>query len=381
MPTHRFPPEQPADHLARLANPDRLAALERSALMDTMPEEAFDRAVRLATEVIGVPVGLLSLVDSDRQFFKAQIGLPEPFACTRQTPLSHSYCQFVVTTDRPLAVSDARQHPLLKESGAVPDLAAIAYLGVPIHAPDGQVLGSFCALDDRPHDWTERELRVLSDLATMIESEIRLRQEIANRQLLVHELNHRVKNLFTVVSGMIGMTARNALSPAEMSQVLRGRIHALARAHDLIRPVVDDDMGARTAVSLQALLVTLLEPHLMRRDDHIRINGPTLALGPGGATNLALVLHEFATNAAKYGALSVPDGELDIRWSCAGNQLLLVWSETKAPGQVEPPSQAGFGSRLVDLTVRGHFHGRMETQWRPDGLEHRLDLSLARIEA
>ncbi|WP_108260297.1 sensor histidine kinase [Mangrovicoccus ximenensis] len=379
MPKHRFPPEVPADHQDRLADPDRLAALERTALLDTLPEEAFDRAVRLATDVLGVPVGLMALVDDQRQFFKAHVGLPEPVACARQTPLSHSFCQYVVTCDRPLAVEDARDHPLMQANGAVADMSVVAYLGVPIHGPDGQVLGSFCAIDDKPRDWEDRELKVLVDLCAIIESEIRLRQEVAQRQLLVGELNHRVKNLFSVVSGMIGMTARTAESPAEMSQTLRGRINALARAHDLIRPVVTQEAEGRADVSLQALVVTLLEPHLMRKDDHVTVDGPTLSLGAGGATNLALVLHEFATNAAKYGALSVSEGHLAVTWTLEGERLVLDWTETGSP-PIEAPSSSGFGSRLVDMTVRGHFRGTMETDWRADGLRHRLALPMGRVE-
>ncbi|MBE3636616.1 sensor histidine kinase [Mangrovicoccus algicola] len=379
MPKHRFPPVVPADHQQRLSDPDRLASLDRTALLDTLPEEAFDRAVRLATEVLRVPVGLLSLVDDRRQFFKAQIGLPDPVACKRETPLSHSFCQYVVTSDRPLAVEDARNHPLLETNGAVADLNVVAYLGLPVHGPDGQVLGSFCAIDDRPRNWTERELKVLEDICAIVESEIRLRQEVAQRQLLVGELNHRVKNLFSVVSGMIGMTARSAENTAEMSQTLRGRINALARAHDLIRPVVTQQTEGRADVSLQALVVTLLEPHLMRQDDHITVTGPTLSLGAGGATNLALVLHEFATNAAKYGALSVAEGRLDVTWSEHGGRLMLDWAETCTPG-IEKPTGTGFGSRLVEMTVRGHFRGTMETEWRDDGLRHRLLLPMGRVE-
>ncbi|WP_138468291.1 HWE histidine kinase domain-containing protein [Poseidonocella sp. HB161398] len=379
MSSNSFPPGVPADHEDRLKDPDRLTALERSALLDTLPEEAFDRAVRLATSVIGAPVGLLSLVDSERQFFKAQTGLPEAVACNRGTPLSQSFCQYVVTSGRPLSVSDARIHPLLSKNGAVSGLGVVAYMGVPIRGPDGQVLGSFCGIDSQPRQWGARELAVLEDLGAIIESEIRLRQEISTRQLLVGELNHRVKNLFSVVSGMIGMTARGAESPAEMSEALRGRINALARAHDLIRPVVTQQSEGRADVSLQALVVTLLEPHLMRQDDHVTVTGPTLSLGAGGATNLALVLHEFATNAAKYGALSVPEGHLAVTWTTEGGRLLLDWTETGGPA-VEVPAAAGFGSRLVDMTVRGHFRGSMETDWRPDGLHRQLVLPLGRVE-
>src|SRR3954454_8796989 len=104
------------DTLAVVADPARLAALRAPALLDSQPEEAFDRLTRLATRALGVPVALVSLVGPDRQFFKSQTGLAEPWASARQTPLTHSFCQHVVATGEPLVVSDARVHPLVKEN-------------------------------------------------------------------------------------------------------------------------------------------------------------------------------------------------------------------------------------------------------------------------
>ena len=96
-----------------LHNPDRLRALSATALLDSKPEQAFDRLTRLAARVLGAPVSLVSLVDRDRQFFKSAEGLAEPWLSERQTPLSHSFCQHVVTTNAPLVVTDARDHPLV----------------------------------------------------------------------------------------------------------------------------------------------------------------------------------------------------------------------------------------------------------------------------
>src|SRR5215204_4594894 len=101
---------------------DRLAALERLCLLDTPIDPSFDRLTRLATRTLKAPVSLVTLVDRNRQFFKSQIGLPEPWASLRETPLSHSFCQHVVNTNQPLIISDARQHPLVFTNLAIPDL-------------------------------------------------------------------------------------------------------------------------------------------------------------------------------------------------------------------------------------------------------------------
>ena len=145
--------------------PARLDALRRSKLLDSPPDETFDRLTRLATRLIGAPVSLISLVDTDRQFFKSAVGLSEPWASARETPLSHSFCQHVVASDAPLVVEDAREHPLVADNGAIQDLGVVAYAGIPLRTRDGQTLGSLCVTDDQPRRWTADELAVLTDLA------------------------------------------------------------------------------------------------------------------------------------------------------------------------------------------------------------------------
>jgi hypothetical protein len=158
-----------------LTDTQRLAALHRVALLDTPAEEAFDRLTRLAGLVLGVPVALVSLVDADRQFFKSCVGLPEPWASVRETPLSHSFCQHTVASRQPLVIEDARDHPLVRDNLAIPDLSVIAYAGIPLITSDGHVLGSFCAIDDRPRPWTDHDLTVLAELAGSAMTIIELR--------------------------------------------------------------------------------------------------------------------------------------------------------------------------------------------------------------
>ncbi|MFL5561873.1 MAG: ATP-binding protein [Gemmatimonadaceae bacterium] len=163
---------------AELDDPERLAALRHSALLDTPAEEAFDRLTRLATEILGVPVSLVSLVDGDRQFFKSAIGLPEPWASRRETPLSHSFCQHVVRGVMPLVVNDARLDPILSSNLAVSEIGVVAYAGIPIVDSGGHALGSFCAIDSKPRQWTDHEIRILRELTALVVSEIELRASL-----------------------------------------------------------------------------------------------------------------------------------------------------------------------------------------------------------
>jgi PAS domain S-box-containing protein len=157
-----------------LKDPARLDALWRSSLLDTPAEATFDRLTRLVTKVLHVPVALVSLVTEDRQFFKSCVGLPEPWASARQTPLTHSFCQHVVNANEPLLVRDAREHALVKDNRAIADLNVIAYAGVPLVTPDGFVLGSLCAIDDKPRVWTNEEVGILNDLAASVMAEVDL---------------------------------------------------------------------------------------------------------------------------------------------------------------------------------------------------------------
>ncbi len=172
----------------------RLEALRRTSLLDSPPEEAFDRLTRLATAVLHVPVALVSLVDSDRQFFKSQCGLSEPLASLRQTPLTNSFCKHVVGSREPLVVADARRDPLFRESVGASDVEVIAYAGVPLITSEGYALGTFCIVDRQPHDWTEEEIGILRVLATSAMSEIELQRVVRELRALTANLQSAVES-------------------------------------------------------------------------------------------------------------------------------------------------------------------------------------------
>jgi len=161
---------------AVLAEPARMKALAKTGLLDTPPEELFDRVSRLTAHLLDAPVILMSLVDRHRQFFKSQVGIPEPIATAQQTPLSHSFCQWVVAEQDDLVVPDTRVHPLLRLNGGTVDLGVVAYAGVPLRADSHETIGSFCAIDMKPREWDARELRALRDAAHVIEGLAALRQ-------------------------------------------------------------------------------------------------------------------------------------------------------------------------------------------------------------
>lgn len=168
-----------------LTRPDRVAALLRTALLDTPPEEAFDRLTRMAARLLGTPISLISLVTDDRQFFKSATGLPEPWASSRVSPISFSFCGQVVATGERLMLEDARRHPLLRHNPAIRELGWVAYAGVPLITPQGHTVGAFCVIDKTPRLWSDRDIALLQDLAASVVTEIELRSEIAGRRQAV----------------------------------------------------------------------------------------------------------------------------------------------------------------------------------------------------
>lgn len=163
---------------ATLNDPARLAALEASLLLDSAAEEEFDRLTRLAKRLLDVPTALVSLVDGDRQFFKSCIGMTGWPAEQRGTPLEYSFCKHVVHSGTPLAITDAREDPLVRANPAVAELDVVAYLGVPLRSREGHILGTLCAVDTEVRGWSAADIAAMGDLAEGVITEIMLREEV-----------------------------------------------------------------------------------------------------------------------------------------------------------------------------------------------------------
>ncbi len=137
-------------------------------------DPSLERFARLVRSLLGVPVALVTLVSADEQVFPGALGLPEPWQTTRSTPLSHSFCQHVVLSREPLVIADAREHPLVRDNLAIPDLGVVAYAGHPLVGADGDVVGSLCAIDTEPRHWTTEHLAALADLAEACSTQLQL---------------------------------------------------------------------------------------------------------------------------------------------------------------------------------------------------------------
>jgi PAS domain S-box-containing protein len=200
------------------------------------------------------------------------------------------------------------------------------------------------------------------------------------QQLLTRELNHRVKNLFAIASGMVSMTARTAKTPKDMADALRGRLGALSRAHELVRPALTGAHQQVQGTTIDKLASAILAPYAQTGSDgRLVLEGPPVSVGSQTTTSLALVLHELATNAAKYGCLSSPDGQLALRWTVHGDVVDLTWTETGGPPVEGEPGAQGFGSQLARKSITGQLGGTLEQDWLLRGLVVRMSLPAARL--
>jgi HD-GYP domain-containing protein (c-di-GMP phosphodiesterase class II) len=218
-PTRRAPLPRGA-----IVDPARLSALDDLELLDTEPEEAFDRITRLASLCLDTPVALLSLVDHDRQFLKSSVGLPEGLT---EMPVAGAFCRFSIENRAPLVVDDSADDPLVRADPSIPADGVRAYVGAPLITEAGHAVGTLCAIDTVRRRWTEREVRILTSLS-----------ELATGQIELRRLRGRQRNERDALRARIGAgdslleeaNGRLRESRAQLGRDREDAVHRMARA-------------------------------------------------------------------------------------------------------------------------------------------------------
>ncbi len=310
----------------------RLDAVRRLGLVDAPAEASFDRLTRLVCTLINVPVAAVTLVEEDRQFFLSAIGLPDHTLAVRQTPLSHSFCKYVVAAGAPVVIDNTRADPRVAHNGAVEDFDVAAYLGIPLRSADGYVLGALAAMDHRPRLWTAAEQSAMADLADVTGTELELRslarnldlrmqEEIRARQTAQDEvarkrrlealgqlaggIAHDFANVLQAVQGGIRIASQNLeRDPAKARRVLQATSDAAQRGGAITRRLLGFarrgelrvqavDIGTVLADLDDVLIHTLNRPGLA-----VRIEAePDLPRVRVDRGELEAVLINLATNA------------------------------------------------------------------------------------
>lgn len=473
---------------------------ERMAVLSAHDASGLDGDTRLGSitrfiaQLFGAPIALVSLVEDDRQWFPARVGLD-----ATETPRAISFCTIAMHHSDIMIVPDATADPRFSDNPLVtgaPDIRF--YAGAPLRSQDGAALGTLCVIDTRPrkglteleregllvmaanvaeilsarrsarhairqYDEQEQRFRVLADTMPQMvwstrpdgyhdyynarwyeytgvpfgstdgaewngmfhpddqerawakwrhslttgepyEIEYRLRNArgeyrwtlgralpirddsgavvrwfgtctdihdhkmlLEQREVVAHELSHRIKNIFSIISGLVAFSSRHHPEIKPAVDDLRERISALGRAHDFVRPHSAASRPALPTTSLLGMLEELLMPYHGARDERFTIKGADVEIDDRSATPLALMFHELATNAVKYGALASNDGKVTVEISGGAQDIRIEWTERGGPPVVKPETE-GFGSKLIEMSVVRQLGGSIHRDWRSDGL-------------
>jgi len=188
------------------------------------------------------------------------------------------------------------------------------------------------------------------------------------REIISQELSHRIKNIFAVIAGLIAFAARGKPEFAGIATDLRHRITALGRAHDFVRPHSANSRPAAAQNSLHGLLHELFEPYQRVDAMRVMVAGDDVTIDDRSATPLALLFHELATNATKYGGLSTELGTVRITAEAGEDTVTLTWCEEGGPRVEKPTTPAGFGTQLIEMSAVRQLGGTIERKWDKSGL-------------
>ena len=364
----------PRNHLR-----EKLAIQDIAERMSDQPSEILPQLVKLAMEISGAESAGISILEQDKGLFR-WFGLAGVLAAFEgaTTPRNDSPCGVCLDFDGPILMDrPERVYAWIADA----DITVPEVLLVPLRVKGSHAIGTLWLVAKEPGHFDLGHAQAMSELAAfagmalrMIQTEEQLKQSLQAQEVLAREMSHRVKNLFALTASMIRMSDRTSNSQAELAEKLTGRVLALADANALVRRQFG--AGAPAGVGLEELIARILRPH-----EHMRsiIRGPALPVGERATNNIALVFHELATNAAKYGALSSETGTVKVTWSIVDQDVLIVWQESGGPPATPPESQ-GYGSRLVAATVAG-LSGKLDYDWAPHGLKAEMRLPIASLQA
>ena len=236
----------------------------------------------------------------------------------------------------------------------------------------GRTVALLLAHDREPRVWTPEVLTFLRNVADRVEAGVARLKAERDQRVLNRELSHRLKNTFAMVQAIAGQTLRGVPDQTPV-ETFGQRLHALSKAHDIL---LTENF---TRADLEEIVRSVLKP--LAPMERIALRGPHVELGPQATLTISLLLHELATNAMKYGALSNESGRIDVTWSIENSendaQLVLAWRESQGP-IVEAPTRKGFGSRLTRMGLTGR--GGVDMRYLPTGFEADFKAPLAEVQ-
>lgn len=366
------------------------ALQELATRMLDHPDEVLPRFVELAMEATGGSSAGVSLYEENPapgifrwRYLHGKLARFE----NATTPRNFSPCGITLDENRPVL---SRHPEIYYDWISDAKIVVPEVLLVPLYLGGTEPLGTLWIVSDREGHFDAADARLAGELATFVGTALRmlntqkaLKLALEEQEMLAKEMSHRVKNLFAVAEGMVRLSARSGETKEEMVKTLIGRFHALANAHGLVRRSFHTGSDASRLLDLAVLMEMIVRPHervASGAASRFSISGPAIACGEHALNGIALVFHEFATNAAKYGALQADQGQVDVRWAIEDQDLVFRWSEQGGPLIAAPPQTVGFGGKLLNDTITRQFNGSFEHAWARDGLKAVVRLPMKNLE-
>lgn len=341
--------------------------------------DSLDDVLRLCLdsvcELTGWPVGhaYLPQRDDPSRLAPSMIwhGDPDEFSALRAATEATTFAPGeglpgrIWSTRETCAILDIRESDAFPRGRLVDDIGVRSAFGFPIIS-EGEVAAILEFFSRESMHFDARLLHIVQVLGQQV-GRVLERQAVQKRQtLLLAELDHRAKNMLAVVMGMADQTARRADSLASFQNTFSARLSSLARGYSLITA------SRWRTTSLEAIVRAIVQPYVADGQARVETSGETVVLPPKAALAMSMILHELVSNATKYGALSTPSGRISIRWEFAADEpaaIKLEWRETGMSG-LPRPVRRGFGSKLIEASVRRELNGEVNSEFDADGVRY-----------
>ena len=349
---------------------ERLKTLEDYDILDTFDEAEFDEIVQLASRICEAPISLISLVDAERQWFKARVGLDDP-----ETPLDQSICSHAILQDEFFEIPDTTLDERTADNPLVVGEDNLRfYAGARLIAPNGLPIGTLCVLDTQPRQLNDLQRETLRVLSRQVMKQLELKVALRNQEILQSEMDHRVKNSLQTTASLVRMYGRTIEDPnaIEALQAIQRRIDAMSTLHEMLQTstvLADVDM-TEYLPGIINLLGASAPPNVAMtcHTDKIRLKSAK-------ASDIGVIVSEFVANSIKHAFPDDRDGEINVRLTTRsdGRLLLEATDDGIGSGRDEVVNQTtGIGLSIV-AAAASNLGGSLNNQLTPKG--GRLTLS------
>jgi two-component sensor histidine kinase len=321
---------------------ERITALHDYDILDTPRESDFDDIVDLASRICGTPISVINLIDTDRQWFKAEVGLG-----VRETPLDTSICSHAILQKDFTEIIDTRLDRRMTGNALVGgDPGLRFYAGALLQTPEGLPIGTLCVLDYEPRELTDLQRHALRVLARQVMTQLNLRQALKRQELLGKEIDHRVKNSLASVAGMVRLQVGKTNDPVLRAALdsVQQRLRTISLLHEELYTTRGEEEAdlARYLTTLRAMLEEGAPPGVT-----VEIDAESVVVKPSTASAVGVIVSEFVMNAFKHAFPDERPGRVTIRLQASGPMLELVCRDDGVGAPEIKPSAGGLGVRLI----------------------------------